>query len=141
MGAGARPHRHTQHREDVSALLRETTEFLSAQRVYALLRQRDIPIGLTTVYRILQAFADEGSVDAIRSASGEQIYRRCSPSHHHHLMCRSCGRAIEVEGPAIEEWAATVAEDHGFRDINHSIEIFGTCRMCATSAPAGATGR
>ena len=141
MSEGIRPHRHTRHRGDVSALLQDTTEFLSAQRVYALLRQRDVPIGLTTVYRILQAFADEGTVDAIRSSNGEQMYRRCSPSHHHHLMCRSCGRAIEVEGPAIEQWATAVAEDHGFRDVNHSIEIFGTCRLCATAEPAGATGR
>ena len=140
MRDGSRPHRHTRHRTDVSALLQDTTKFRSAQCVHALLRQRDVPIGLTTVYRILQTLADEGAVDAIRSANGEQVYRRCRPGHHHHLMCRSCGQAIEVEGPAIEEWATAVAADHGFRDVNHSIEFFGTCRLCATAGPAGHTG-
>jgi len=131
MTDGVRPHRHTRHRDEVDALLRETTEFMSAQRVYVLLRERGIAIGLTTVYRILQAFADEGVVDTIRMSTGEQTYRHCSPTHHHHLMCRSCARAVEVEGPSIELWAADVAESHGFRDVNHSIEIFGTCGACA----------
>ena len=130
---GVRPHRHTRHRDEVGALLRETTEFLSAQRVYALLRERGNPIGLTTVYRILQSFADEGSADTVRTSTGEQAYRHCSRTHHHHLMCRSCARAVEVEGPAIETWAAAVAADHGFRDVNHSVEIFGTCRGCAVA--------
>jgi Fur family ferric uptake transcriptional regulator len=127
-----RSHRHTRHRHEVGILLRETTEFLSAQRVYALLRARGVRIGLTTVYRILQALAEQGAVDAIRTSTGEQAYRHCSPSHHHHLMCRSCGRAIEVSGPAIETWATAVAEHHGFRDVNHSVEIFGTCPDCMT---------
>ena len=130
MTDGVRPHRHTRHRDEVGALLRETTEFLSAQRVHALLRERGSPIGLTTVYRILQSLADEGTADTVRTSAGEQVYRRCSPTHHHHLMCRSCARAVEVEGPAIESWAAAVAADHGFRDVNHSIEIFGLCGSC-----------
>jgi Fur family ferric uptake transcriptional regulator len=133
-----RPHRHTRHRREVGALLQETTEFLSAQRVHATLRDRGIPIGLTTVYRILQSFAVEGTADTIRTPSGEQVYRHCrSGRHHHHLMCRLCARAVEVEGPTIEKWAATVAATHGFRDVNHSVEIFGTCETCADSDRAG----
>lgn len=46
-------------------------------------------------------------------------------------MCRCCARTIEVQGPAIEQWTATVAADHGFRDINHTVEIFGVCGTCA----------
>lgn len=138
MTNGARPHRHTRHRREVGALLQETTEFLSAQRVHALLHDRGIPIGLTTVYRILQAFAVEGAADTIRTPSGEQVYRHCTTSHHHHLMCRLCARAVEVKGPTIETWAAAVAANHGFRDVNHNIEIFGTCATCAAGeAKAG----
>jgi Fur family transcriptional regulator, ferric uptake regulator len=101
------------------------------------LRERGIAIGLTTVYRILQDFADDGAVDVIWTASGERAHRQCSPSHHHHLMCRACGRTIEVDGPAIERWADAVAAGHGFHDVNHSIEIFGTCGLCA-AAPGDA---
>lgn len=131
MSEDVRPLRHTRHRNEVSTLLRETTEFLSAQGVHALLRARGSTIGLTTVYRALQALSREGVVDAVRTSTGEQVYRHCSPTHHHHLMRRFCARVIEVEGPAIEQWVTAVAVDHGFRDVNHSVEIFGTCLSCA----------
>jgi Fur family ferric uptake transcriptional regulator len=127
------PHRQTRYRNEVLTLLLETTEFLGAQRVHTVLRGRGSSIGLTTVYRVLQVLADEGIADCIRAAAGEQVYRRCGSDHHHHLMCRTCGRAIEIENPAIERWAAEIAEHHEFRDVGHSIEIFGTCSVCAAA--------
>jgi Fur family transcriptional regulator, ferric uptake regulator len=45
-------------------------------------------------------------------------------------VCRVCGRTVEVEGPAVEKWADGVAGRHGFTDVSHSMEIFGTCPDC-----------
>ena len=72
----------------------------------------------------------------LRSEDGEAIYRRCSDTHHHHLVCRSCGATVEVEGPAVEKWAEAIATDHGFVNVAHTVEIFGTCADCATPPPA-----
>ena len=86
------------------------------------------------MYRTLQALADGGEVDVLRTASGEAVYRRCaSAEHHHHLVCRRCGAAVEIEGEEVERWAQAIAERHGFSDIAHTVEIFGICRECATS--------
>ena len=46
------------------------------------------------------------------------------------MVCRSCGRTVEVSGPAVEKWASAVAEQHGFREVSHDLEIFGTCSAC-----------
>lgn len=67
----------------------------------------------------------------LRTVSGEAAYRRCSSGHHHHLVCRACGATVEVEGPAVERWARAVATEHGFVDVEHTVEVFGTCRPCA----------
>jgi Fur family ferric uptake transcriptional regulator len=88
-------------------------------------------VGLTTVYRSLQMLADAQEVDVLRLADGETAYRRCSRGHHHHLVCRQCGRTVEVDGPAVERWADRIAADHGFVEIEHTLEIFGTCGDCA----------
>jgi Fur family ferric uptake transcriptional regulator len=69
-------------------------------------------------------------VDVLRTEEGEAIYRRCSDTHHHHLVCRSCGATVEVEGPAVERWTSSIAAEHGYDDISHSLEIFGTCADC-----------
>ncbi len=85
-----------------------------------MLRERGAGVGLTTVYRTLQALADSGEVDVLRASMAEAVYRRCSTGHHHHLVCRNCGRTVEVEGPAVERWADRVAAEHGFVDVSHT---------------------
>jgi Fur family ferric uptake transcriptional regulator len=123
--------RTTKQRTAVSAILADAEGFTSAQDLHAMLRQRGERVGLTTVYRTLQGLADAGEVDVMRPPGGEHLYRRCSQGHHHHLVCRVCGRAVEVEGPAVESWAEKVAGQHGYRDVSHTLEIFGTCPECA----------
>jgi Fur family ferric uptake transcriptional regulator len=108
------------------------TTFVSAQDLYAQLRSQGQTVGLTTVYRALQALADGGHVDVLRTSTGEATYRRCdSEQHHHHLVCRSCGNAVEVAAPALERWVASTATAHGYVVDGHTLEIIGTCRRCS----------
>ena len=124
------PRKPTRQRAAVAAALDAVTDFRSAQELHDLLKQRGENVGLTTVYRTLQSLAEAGEVDVLRTDDGESIYRRCSDGHHHHLVCRVCGRAVEVEGPAVERWADKVAAEHGFTDVSHTVEIFGRCADC-----------
>lgn len=127
------PTRSTRQRVAVGAILDETSEFRTAQDLHDILRHRGTGIGLTTVYRNLQALVDAGEVDAIRTADGEAAYRRCSPTHHHHLICRRCGATVEVADDAVESWATKVAAEHGFSDVTHTVEVHGVCASCAAS--------
>jgi Fur family ferric uptake transcriptional regulator len=122
--------RRTRQRRAVAEMLSTGGVFRTAQQIHDELRHRGEGIGLTTVYRTLQRMTEAGEVDALRTADGETAYRRCSTGHHHHLVCRSCGRTVEVSGPAVEAWATAVAEQHGFRAVSHDLEIFGTCQNC-----------
>jgi Fur family ferric uptake transcriptional regulator len=124
--------RNTRQRAEVLALLEATDGFRSAQQLHAALRDQGAGVGLTTVYRTLQLLCDAGEVDQMRLPDGEQVYRHCGRGrHHHHLVCRSCGRTVEVEGPAVESWAQEQAERHGFVEVDHTLEIVGTCAGCA----------
>lgn len=125
--------RSTRQRAAVAQLLERLDEFRSAQDLHDELRRGGEGIGLTTVYRTLQSLADAGEIDVLRTDTGEAIYRRCSRHHHHHLVCRRCGRTVEVEGPAVERWAERTATDHGFTDVSHTVEVFGTCGTCAAA--------
>jgi Fur family ferric uptake transcriptional regulator len=127
--AGAPP-RTTPQRQAVLDALSEVEDFRSAQEVHELLSSRGSGIGLATVYRTLALYADHGLVDVLRREDGEAVYRRCSDTHHHHLVCRSCGRTVEVDGPAVERWTSAIAAEHGFADLAHTLEIVGTCAEC-----------
>ena len=123
--------RPTRQRAAVEAVLADIDDFLSAQDLHARLRTQGESVGLATVYRTLQAMATDGDVDMMRTGDGEAVYRRCSSgSHHHHLVCRSCGRTVEVEGPAVERWADKIGLENDFSDVVHTLEIVGTCSTC-----------
>jgi Fur family ferric uptake transcriptional regulator len=128
--AAGGPQRRTRQRVAVDQVLSTGHDFRTAQQIHDELRHADAGVGLTTVYRTLQLMADSGEVDVIRNADGEMSYRRCSDGHHHHLVCRSCGRTVEISGPAVEKWANAIANEYGFRDVDHELEIFGTCADC-----------
>lgn len=127
------PQRQTRQRTAVAEILSETGEFKSAQDLHETLRHKGIPVGLTTVYRSLQALADAGEVDQLINDDGETVYRKCSTSHHHHLVCRDCGATVEIAGPAVETWADAISAEHGYTDVSHTLEIFGRCNICATT--------
>ena len=128
VGAGVRA---TRQRGAIIALLEKLDGFRSAQELHEDLRRSGANIGLTTVYRTLQALESANLVDMVRTDSGESVYRRCAaPHHHHHLVCRSCGAAVEVSGHEVEAWAAEVAAEHGFSDVDHTVELCGTCAGC-----------
>lgn len=132
--------RNTRQRAAVTAVMDELDDFRSARQIYMLLQERGQDVGLATVYRTLHAMEQRGECDVLRADGGDTaVYRRCTrQAHHHHLVCRGCGRALEVDGPQIERWVREMAAVSGFSDVSHSIELFGTCRPCRDRASAPA---
>lgn len=125
--------RRTKQRAAVEEILHGTEEFRTAQQLHVDLRESGAGVGLTTVYRTLAQMAEAGDVDVLLGEDGEARYRACSASHHHHLVCRSCGYTVEVTADSVERWARRVASDNGFSDVSHTVEIIGLCDTCAHS--------
>lgn len=123
--------RSTRQRAAVVTVLRDMDNFSSAKEIYEELSKREQKVGLTTVYRTLQALASINAVDVLPMASGETLYRHCtSEAHHHHLVCTECGRTEEIDGGPVERWASEQALAHGFKLTGHTAEVFGVCRDC-----------
>lgn len=123
--------RSTRQRRAVVGALDDIEAFVSAQQLHQMLVSSGTPVGLTTVYRTLQALAEAGEADSIVQEDGEVLYRRCSGDHHHHLVCRDCGVTVEVQDSDLEAWARRIARRHGYRDVTHSLELRGLCPECA----------
>ncbi|MBG0741237.1 transcriptional repressor [Paeniglutamicibacter antarcticus] len=131
----SREQRITKQRVAVGSALDQLDDFVSTQELHRSLQSDGSSVALATVYRILQSMAEDGLVDVLRNAEGEAVYRRCSvAAHHHHLLCRTCGKAVEIEAPEVESWAAKTAAAHGFTEVQHTVEIVGLCPECSTKA-------
>ena len=132
--------RMTRQRQAVLDELRRIDDFRSAQQVFEDLREDGHRVGLATVYRNLQGLASEGDVDVLRAVDGENLYRLCTNrGHHHHLVCRQCGHAEEIALSEIEAWVTEVARQHGYTQVDHSMELFGLCATCSAATPAGSS--
>jgi len=128
----SRGSRMTRQKRAVAALLAETGEFSSAQDLHMRLKEVGEKVGLATIYSQLRTLADAGEIDSVRGDSGETLYRRCDlVSHHHHLVCRRCGHAVELDAPEVETWARRVGGRYGFRHLDHVLEITGICDRCS----------
>lgn len=121
--------RNTKQRDEVREALTQVDGFISAQELHQQLRESGSTIGLATVYRALTGLVAEGDADPL-SLQGETVYRACKPGHHHHLMCRQCGLALEISAQPVEAWARGVAADHGFTEPDHVVDVFGVCPSC-----------
>jgi len=129
--------RNTWQREAVREALGRSEGFVSAQSLHGQLRETGSPIGLATVYRALADLATDGAADSLQQ-EGESLYRACTPgTHHHHLICRTCGTTVEIEADAVETWARQVAAQHGFTEAQHIVDVFGLCAACSAEAAAG----
>jgi len=125
--AGVQP---TPKRIAVFAELMREPDDVTAQTLHGRLRKRGERLGLATVYRTLQTFAEAGLVDTFSHNPGEVCYRRCGDEHHHHLVCSRCHRVVEVAECGLDGWLARVSANHGFVATGHRLEIDGLCGAC-----------
>ncbi len=134
MSPGKPLRRTSRQRNEIARLLAESNRFWSAQEVYDKLREQGKTTGLATVYRGLNTLVETGFIDSIRNPEGERVFRKCSTGHHHHLICKECGKTIEISATQIETWANRIAEENGFTSVNHNIELTGLCASCTPDA-------
>jgi Fur family ferric uptake transcriptional regulator len=132
--------RSTRQGAAVEETLRRLDGFRTAQQVFAEVAAAGHRVGLTTVYRHLNLLAEQGRADVVHLEDGEAQFRLCGEpadgEHHHHVVCRVCGRSQEVSGPEVERWAERVARAAGYTEVTHTLEVFGVCSRHAPDRPA-----
>ena len=123
----------TQRRRVLDELLQEPDD-ATAQELHSRLRERGERVGLATVYRALEAFVEAGLVDELSHRPDERCYRACrSAAHHHHLVCSSCHRVVELTDCEVTDWVQRAAAGLGFTAIDHRLEVSGLCAECRRS--------
>lgn len=125
--------RMTRQRAALIEALSQGRTFVSAQQLHEQLNAAGEKVSLPTVYRNLQELADAHTVDVLRTEDSDtQLFRLCgAEDHHHHLVCRNCGRTVEIRAADVEEWAQSIAANYGFTRVSHSIELYGLCAECS----------
>lgn len=129
----ARGTRMTSLRRQVLGLVLETGKPSSAYDLLDRLRANHKGAAPPTIYRALDFLLEQGLVHKVERLSA---YIGCVHTHdgEHHaaqfLICRQCGRVVELEDTAIAAAVGAAASRFGFRTGGSTIEIEGLCAAC-----------
>jgi Fur family transcriptional regulator, ferric uptake regulator len=119
-------------RRSVVELLGRQNCCLSAQEIFDRLRSGRRPVGIATVYRTLDILADLRLVKRIDAGDGIARYEPALPDgdHHHHLVCRDCGKVEAFVDPRLERAIDRAAGGLGYSVDEHEVVLTGACADC-----------
>ncbi len=123
----------TQRRVILDVILENQGRHLSPEEIYDDVRDKYPEIGLATVYRTLQLFEQLNIVYKLNFNDGCSRYELISTSQdhqHHHLICLSCGKVIEVELDLLENLEHEIEKEGEFMIVDHNVKFFGYCSDC-----------
>jgi Fur family transcriptional regulator, ferric uptake regulator len=125
--------RRSRARRAIVEYLAARNDCLSAADLAEGLRGAGSAVGEATVYRVLELLARQGALRPHDIGDGVTRYEPVYPdgSHHHHLVCRTCGRVALFEDSGLERVLDRVAGDVQFDAVDHEVVLYGTCRVCA----------
>jgi Fur family transcriptional regulator, ferric uptake regulator len=120
-------------RSSVVELLARQSCCLSAQEIFDRLRAARRPVGIASVYRTLDTLAELRLVKRVEAGDGVARFERADPGgeHHHHLVCRDCGKVEAFSDPSLERAIGRVAGGLGYDVDEHEVVLTGACADCA----------
>lgn len=121
-------HRHqfrvTREREALLEVLRRTARLVTPKSLHDMVVDVDDSVGLTTVYRFLEALTAVGLAVSFL-VDGETHFAFCSGPHHHHFICVRCKAVRDIpECPVLPS-----CSDYG-TVLDHRVDLFGYCKSC-----------
>ncbi|MGE5675667.1 MAG: Fur family transcriptional regulator [Mycobacterium leprae] len=119
----------------ISLFMMNKGRHLSADDVYAMLKEHYPNNGIATVYRTLELLVDIAVLKKIDFGDGRARYELSDEDvhHHHHLVCTNCGKIIEYEDDLLDSLEHAIERKTGFLVRDHLAKFFGICAECRTA--------
>ena len=123
--------RSTRHRTAILAELEKSRFPVSAEYLFINLKEKNISISMSTVYRVLDTLVENGLViQSNLPGANKAVYEVNKKEHHHHLICIKCRNMFSVEGCPLSEYEKSLENRFGFSVKGHTLKIFGYCNEC-----------
>ena len=123
-------YRLTPQRLLILSTIHTSDRHISAEEIYDQVCARYPNVNISTVYRTLELLKDLGLVTETDLGGGSFRYHSVEKGHHHHLVCRKCGRILELDEAVLKPVEGSILRRYGFRaDLSH-LAVFGKCARC-----------
>lgn len=118
--------RMTDQRRVIARVLSDSQDHPDVEQVYQRASEIDDKISIATVYRTVRMFEEAGILERHDFGDGRARYEEADKDHHDHLIDVNSGEVIEFHNERIEELQNLVAEELGYKLVDHRLELFGT---------------
>ena len=125
----ARGFRMTPQRMTILHVLHHPGGHLSPTQVYELSRKQLPTLTEPTVYRTLEFLAANGFALAAHIGNGKFVYE-LAESNHHHLICRNCGKTLEIDHAPLGKLYNQLESSTGYKLDSRHVTFFGLCPDC-----------
>ena len=117
--------RMTEQRRVIARVLETSADQPDVEELYRRSSAVDSRISISTVYRTVKLFEDAGIIERHDFRDGRSRYETVPDEHHDHLIDLKTGTVIEFHSPEIEALQERIAREHGFRLVDHRLELYG----------------
>ncbi|MCT7665153.1 Fur family transcriptional regulator [Shinella kummerowiae] len=117
--------RMTEQRRIIARVLEGSADHPDVEELYRRSSAVDARISISTVYRTVKLFEDAGIIERHDFRDGRSRYETVPDEHHDHLIDLKTGQVIEFHSPEIEALQERIAREHGFRLVDHRLELYG----------------
>ena len=115
----------TEQRKIIVKVLSKSKDHPDVELVYKRASSIDNNIGIATVYRTIKLFEENNIIEKHEFGDGRYRYEEVREEHHDHLIDIKSGKVIEFQNDAIEELQKKVAEQLGYKLVDHRLELYG----------------
>ena len=117
--------RMTEQRRVIARVLSQADDHPDVEEIHRRAMEIDSNISIATVYRTMRLFEEAGVVERHDFQDGRARYEEATESHHDHLIDLRSGEVIEFVNEEIEALQKKIAEQHGFKLVDHRLELYG----------------
>jgi Fur family ferric uptake transcriptional regulator len=129
-------YRRTPQREMILRVICESSDHVTADEIITRVRKKDASINKSAVYRTLDLLSQIGLVNPTDFGDGCITYEVHRDPHHHHIVCRKCGKMSQVDAAVFASVEKKLREEYAFSPNLDHFAIFGLCRKCQKSLSA-----
>ncbi|NOQ29883.1 MAG: transcriptional repressor [Helicobacteraceae bacterium] len=122
----------TIQREVILETLYNSDEHLTPEALLSLIQSNnpDFNTGIATIYRTLTLLEDSNMVTSLSFGASGKKYELGMKEHHDHMICTKCNTIIEFVDDDIEKRQHIIADEAGFKLLDHSMQMYGICKNC-----------
>ncbi len=123
--------KNTKHRTAVIEILAQSSQPISAEEIYFMLKESKVDINLSTIYRTLEVFAANDIVTKLNlTGSSKALYEYNMMTHRHYLICIKCKKIVTIEHCPLQDYEALLEKHTDFSIVGHKLDIYGYCPEC-----------